>query len=80
MRLEFDRHELMPRHFGHCAEDSIIQGGLADLRGKVPRDHSDRRNHLSPFLKTFDAHERIVAASSACARFLRRRTCGGAGE
>ena len=56
--LDLDRHELVPRHFGHCPEDPIVQRGLANLGGKVLRDHSDRRNHLSSlFLKICDAHE-----------------------
>src|SRR5262249_34800719 len=74
----------MPRYFGHCPKDSIIQGGLADFGGKVLRDHSDRRNHLSSFLEIFDTHEPIVAASPATARLpgdevhrprLRTSTC-----
>ena len=60
----------MPRYFGHCPKDSIIQGGLADFGGKVLRDHSDRRNHLSSFLEIFDAHERITAASPVIARLF----------
>jgi hypothetical protein len=57
--LDLDRHELVPRDFGHCVEDSIIQGGFADLGGEVSRDHSDRCNHLSALtIEKFDAHER----------------------
>ena len=65
MGLDFNRHELMPRYFGHCPKDSIIQGGLADLGGKVLRDPSDRRNHLSSlFLKELRVHETLIAAPS----------------
>jgi len=28
----------VPRDFGHCVEDSIIQGGFADLGGEMSRD------------------------------------------
>jgi hypothetical protein len=62
----------MPRYFGHCPKDSLIQGGLADLSGKVMRDRSDRRNHLSSLLKIFNTHERIVAASPAADEVHRR--------
>jgi len=29
--LDLDRHELVPRHFGHRPEDAIVQRGLANL-------------------------------------------------
>jgi hypothetical protein len=64
----------MPRYFGHCPKDSSIQGGLADLGGKVLRDHSDRLNHLLSLLEIIDAHGRIVAASPKAASLLWR--CG----
>jgi hypothetical protein len=59
IRLDLDRHELVPRDLGHCVEDSIIQGGFADLGSEMSRDHSDRCNHLSALtIEKFNAHER----------------------
>jgi hypothetical protein len=49
----------------------MIQGGLADVGGKVLGDHSDRLNHLSSFLEIFGTHERIEATSPATARLPR---------
>jgi hypothetical protein len=34
-RLDLERHELVPRHFGHRPEDAIVQRGLANLSDKV---------------------------------------------
>jgi hypothetical protein len=56
--LDLDRHELVPRDLGHCVEDSIIQGGFADLGSEMSRDHSDRCNHFSALtIEKFYAHE-----------------------
>jgi hypothetical protein len=57
--LDLDRHELVPRDLGHCVEDSIVQGGFADLGSEMFRDHSNRCNHLSALIiEKFNAHER----------------------
>jgi hypothetical protein len=57
--VDLDRHEFVPWDFGHCVEDSIIQGGFADLGGEMSRDHSDHCNHLSALtIEKFNAHER----------------------
>jgi hypothetical protein len=56
--LDLDRHELVPRDLGHCVEDSIIQGGFADLGSEMSRDRSDRCNRLSALtIEKFYAHE-----------------------
>src|SRR6185437_11314965 len=58
VRLDFNRHELVPGHLGHGPENSAVQGRLADLVGEVLRDHSDRLDHLlSLFLKRGKGHD-----------------------
>jgi hypothetical protein len=46
IRLDLNRHKLVPGHFGHSHENPIVQGRLTGLVGEVRRDHPDRRNHL----------------------------------
>jgi hypothetical protein len=61
--LDLDRNKLVPWHFGHGPKDPIIEGGFADLSGKVLCDRPDRCHHLSSlFLEMVDAHEAPLGA------------------
>jgi hypothetical protein len=62
----------MPRHFGHCGKDGIVQRGLADLGGKVVCDHSiDATISRSLYLEIFDPLKHLVAANPVAAGLSR---------
>jgi hypothetical protein len=57
--LNLDRDKLVPRDFGYCLENSIVQLAFADLGADVVSNCPDCSNHLSSlFLEIVDAHER----------------------
>jgi len=69
VRLDLDRHKLVPWDLGHCTEDSLVQRGLADLDGNLVCVRPDRRNQLSSlFLEIFRAHVRLTATTPSGGR------------
>jgi hypothetical protein len=45
--VDLDRHEFVPWDFGHCVEDSIIQGGQADIIDLTVRTTLDRNAQIA---------------------------------